>query len=127
MYLTNWLQNNDFSLLETNRVKRHDYVRCKLFDGVGCRWYCRALTGQSGGSCDENGDCNCSEEKLEKYVCGGDEVADNTGDALCAGWCQAKGRQTGTNNNLLAITALYLKYLLCSMFFYGLLCERISS
>ncbi len=51
----------------------------------------------------------CSEETLEHYVCGGGEdgsfppAADglsdaDTADALCAGYCQIKGKQTGAGD-----------------------------
>ncbi len=75
------------------RSKRSDRVRCGWTNGFLCRWSCRAF-GHSDGSCDEQDECICSEEELERYVCRGD-VSNRTADALCAGWCQFKGLQTG--------------------------------
>jgi hypothetical protein len=78
-------------------VRRDDPIRCKLFSGFFCRWTCRSF-GHSDGVC-ENDECMCNEQKLEKYVCGGD-VGNGTAHTLCAGWCQFKGRQSGESTNM---------------------------
>ena len=54
----------------------------------------------------------CSEETLERYVCGGGEDGDfppaadalsdeDTADSLCAGYCQLKGKQTGEKKSVI--------------------------
>jgi len=80
-------------------VKRSDTIRCRLFKGFLCKWSCRAA-GHSDGFCDEDKECRCSELPLENYVCAGEENSpgNKTADALCAGWCQFKGLQTGDCN-----------------------------
>eukprot|EP00095_Tigriopus_kingsejongensis_P011405 maker-scaffold508_size152036-snap-gene-0.17 protein:Tk11405 transcript:maker-scaffold508_size152036-snap-gene-0.17-mRNA-1 annotation:"hypothetical protein H257_02733" len=75
------------------RRKREDRIRCRTFSGLFCRWSCRLL-GHSGGSCDADNECRCSEEDLDRYVCGGN-VTETTANNLCAGWCQFRGLQTG--------------------------------
>ncbi|CAB4054709.1 unnamed protein product [Lepeophtheirus salmonis] len=101
--------------LSTNlkRVKRNDLVRCGLTESV-CKWTCR-LGGHSGGFCSPDADggssCICSEEDLEKYVCGGD-VGPEIAGYSCAGFCQAKGRQSGNCDlikNECACTKEYLQ------------------
>ena len=82
-----------YALVSEIRRKRADTVRCVPFNGALCRWSCRAF-GHSSGFCDDDDECRCSEEELEKYVCGGN-VGNSTADALCAGWCQFRGLQSG--------------------------------
>ena len=43
------------------------------------------------------GECLCSEEDLEKYICDPNEEGpgNKTQHTLCAGWCQLKGKQSG--------------------------------
>lgn len=83
------------------RRKREDSLRCRPFNGFFCRWSCRLL-GHSDGFCDEENECRCSEEGLEKYVCGGN-VTETAANNLCAGWCQFRGLQTGDCNTEMGV------------------------
>jgi len=75
--------------------KKRSSISCKIHESV-CKYWCR-IAGHSSGSCDIEGECLCSEEDLEKYICDpNDEGPGNkTQHALCAGWCQLKGKQSG--------------------------------
>ncbi|XP_040583631.1 uncharacterized protein [Lepeophtheirus salmonis] len=85
-----------------SRVRRSDVVRCGISESI-CKWTCR-IGGHSSGFCspgpDGGSDCICSDEDLDKYLCGGDVDPDIAG-YTCAGFCQAKGKQSGNCNSVL--------------------------
>jgi len=94
-------QNSDpFKIVNPNpsiiiaRRKRSSFS-CKIHESV-CKYWCR-IAGHSTGSCDIEGECLCSEEDLEKYICDPNEEGpgNKTQHTLCAGWCQLKGKQSG--------------------------------
>jgi len=75
--------------------KKRSSITCKIHESV-CKYWCR-IAGHSSGSCDIQGECLCSEEDLEKYICDPNEEGpgNKTQHTLCAGWCQLKGKQSG--------------------------------
>jgi len=75
--------------------KKRSSISCKIHQSV-CKYWCR-IAGHSSGTCDIEGECLCSEEDLEKYICDPDEEGpgNKTQHTLCAGWCQLKGQQSG--------------------------------
>ena len=58
-----------------------------------CQTWCR-ISGHSDGTCDEQEDCNCSTEPVDRHFCS-DEYDAEEQHTICAGWCQFRGKQTG--------------------------------
>ena len=55
--------------------------------------WCR-ISGHSDGTCDEEEDCNCSTESVDRHFCSEEYDAEEQ-HTICAGWCQFRGQQTG--------------------------------
>jgi len=101
--------------VQGHRIKREDRFRCQILE-PSCQYYCQLIL-QSDGTCDENDECICSGEHLEKHVCS-DNVEKDVGKYLCAGYCQGQIKQSGEcnyNTNECECTAeeLELEHLQC--------------
>jgi len=79
---------------EGGRVKRQAFL-CKV--PKICQMWCR-ISGHSDGTCDEEEDCNCSTESVDRHFCSEEYDAEEQ-HTICAGWCQFRGQQTGDCNS----------------------------
>ena len=82
-----------FLLFLGARVVKRQAVLCKV--PKVCQIWCR-ISGHSNGVCDETDDCLCSGESVEKHFCSDEHYNEDEQHTICAGFCQFKGKQTGT-------------------------------
>ena len=68
--------------------------------------WCR-ISGHSDGTCDEEEDCNCSTESVDRHFCSEEYDAEEQ-HTICAGWCQFRGQQTGKHLKIYT-TSFYKK------------------